>query len=133
MKAYIAISYSRQRFLVKEKDTIKNVLNYYGIIPFVFTESYNFTSAQEREMMTAALEQIDSCDLLIAETSDKAIGIGIEAGYAKAMKKPVIYMRNANAGHSTTLSGISDFSIFYNDEEDLKIKLIAVLSQILHQ
>lgn len=130
MKAYIAISYNNRIFLTKETNAIQDVLNRWGIAPFVFADKYYFTSRQEREMMTTALKEINSCDLLIAETSDKAIGIGIEAGYAKAMNKPVIYLRHANSEHSTTMSGISDWQIVYTNENDLTIKLTKVLSSL---
>ena len=41
--------------------------------------------------MKQATADIDKCDILIAETSDRGIGIGIEVGYAKAKKKPIFY------------------------------------------
>ena len=71
-------------------------------------------------MMQQAMLSINDCDLLIAETSDKGIGIGVEVGYAKAKEKPVIYMRNKSAEHSTTVSGISDFQVVYKDVTELK-------------
>ena len=37
---------------------------------------------------------IDNSDILIAEVSEKAIGVGIEVGYAKAKGKPIIYIKN---------------------------------------
>lgn len=77
--------------------------------------------------MQQAMKDIDRCDLLIAETSDKGIGIGIEVGYAKAKNKPVIYVRHNTAEHSATVSGISDFQIVYVDAEDLKKQLSGVL------
>ena len=74
-------------------------------------------------MMQNAIEDIEKSAILIAETSEKGIGIGIEVGYAKAQKIPVIYVRNSKSEHSTTVSGIADFSIIYSDEKDLEEKL----------
>ena len=74
-------------------------------------------------MMKEALKRLDECDLLIAETSDKAIGIGVEAGYAKAKGIPVIYLRREDAEHSTTVAGISDVQIIYHDINDLSDQL----------
>lgn len=82
-------------------------------------------------MMQQAMDDIDKCSMLIAETSDKAIGIGIEAGYAKAKGKPVIYLRHKDAEHSTTLSGISDIQIIYSDTDDLATKLTNALNHFL--
>lgn len=130
MKAYISISYNKKEDFSEEIKIIKDALNEYHIIPFVFAEKYLFATTQEKEMMQQALADIDDSDFLIAEVSDKAIGIGVEAGYAKAMNKTVIYIRNKNAEHSTTISGVSDYSIFYNDIYDLKTSLLKIIKQI---
>ena len=81
-------------------------------------------------MMQQAMADIDKCDLFVAEVSDKAIGIGVEAGYAKAKGKPVIYIRGKQAEHSTTVAGISDFQIIYGDLADLQKQLSSALKQI---
>lgn len=130
MTAYIAISYSKRNELAEELTAIREALLASGIKPFVFTEQFQFSPVQEKEMMQEAMRQIDAADLLIAETSDKAIGIGIEAGYAKAKGKPVIYLRNTKADHSTTLSGISDLRVIYNDANDLRELLMPALEQV---
>src|SRR5260221_416703 len=120
MKAYISVGHSNRKFLDKELDTIADTLRTLDIEPFVFIDNYNFDLTQERQMMQQAMTDIENCDLLIAETSDKGIGIGIEVGYAKAKSKPVIYVRQKNAEHSTTVSGISDYQIVYYDTDDLR-------------
>lgn len=129
MKAYISVSFSKRAALNDAVKTITEALRSSAITPFIFVDVYHFHPVQEKEMMTAALKEIDNCDLLIAETSDKAIGIGIEAGYAKAKNKPVIYLRSKDAQHSTTLSGISDHTIVYADIPDLKNQLKKVLER----
>ncbi len=129
--AYIAISYSKRKELAEELAAIKEALLASGISPFVFVEQFQFNVSQEKEMMQEAMRQLDAADLLIAETSDKAIGIGIEAGYAKAKGKPVIYLRNKIADHSTTLSGISDQQIVYENNIDLKEKLLLSITQVM--
>ncbi|GAB2815510.1 hypothetical protein [Ferruginibacter profundus] len=77
------------------------------------------------------MEAIDSSDIFIAETSYKAIGIGVEAGYAKAKQVPVIYMRQINAAHSTTVAGISNYRVIYADASDLQQQLQTILQLIL--
>lgn len=129
MKTYISISYSKGKEMRQELETISSVLQSHGIIPFIFIDQFKFTAAQEKEMMQQAMLSIDECDLLIAETTDKAIGVGIEAGYAKAKGKKVIYLRKKNAEHSTTLSGISDFQIVYEGLADLKRQMVKMISK----
>lgn len=131
MKAYISISFAKRYSLVEEVNSIIETLKKLNIESLIFIDSYKFTPGQEKEMMERAMLSIDSCDLLIAETTDKGIGIGVEAGYAKAKGKPVIYIRSKNGEHSTTVSGISDFQVIYDDLGDLKRQLSAALSAIV--
>ena len=123
MKAYISVSFNRRQALEKELKTIKAALTKLGIDPFVFADNYNFDITQAQKMMKQATADIDKCDILIAETSDKGIGIGIEVGYAKAKMKPIVYLRHKTAEHSTTVSGISDFQIIYENIADLREQL----------
>ena len=132
MKSYISVSYSKRKFLNKELNAIVEVLNNLSIEPFVFVDNYNFDSTQERQMMEQVMIDIESCDLLIAETSDKGIGIGIEVGYAKAKKKPIVYLRHKNAKHSSTVSGISDHQIVYCDIDDLRNQLTNTINRLVN-
>jgi nucleoside 2-deoxyribosyltransferase len=120
MTAYISVSFSRRKLIAKEVAAITETLHEFKITSLVFVDSYNFDPSQERQMMKQAMADIDKCDLLIAEVSEKAIGVGIEVGYAKAKSKPIIYIRKKQAEHSTTVSGISDFQIIYSDAADLQ-------------
>lgn len=131
MTAYISISVNKRDSLEQEIKSIMQVLNDFKIVPFLFVDHYRFEPAQEQIMMQQAMKDIEQCTMLIAETSDKAIGIGIEAGYAKAKGKPVIYVRRSTAKHSTTLSGISDFQVIYTDVNDLQQQFRAIIPQIL--
>ena len=130
MTAYISVSFSKRKLADKAINAIINTLQECNITPFVFVDKYRFEPSQEKQMMRQAIAGIESCDLLIAECSDKAIGIGIEAGYAKAKNKPVVYIRHKEAAHSTTLSGISDFQVIYNDTIDLQKQLAVVIEKI---
>jgi len=131
MTAYISVSFSNRKLADNVLTTIADTLNELGIATFIFVDNYKFEATQERQMMQQAMADIDNCDMLIAETSHKAIGIGVEAGYAKAKGKTIIYMRQTNAEHSTTVAGISDLQIVYNDEGDLKRKLAGIAGKIL--
>lgn len=131
MKAYISVSFSKRKLLDKEITAIVDILNVFKISAFVFVDNYKFNITQEREMMQQAMTDIYNCNILIAETSNKGIGIGIEVGYAKAKGKPIIYLRQKDAEHSTTVSGISDFQIIYDDVNDLREQLAEILNRIM--
>ncbi len=131
MKAYISISYSKRKIFEDEVCSIIETFKELSIEPFVFVDQYKFDVTEEKQMMRQALADIDNCDVLVAEVSDKAIGIGIEAGYAKAKGKPIIYMRKNSSEHSTTLSGISDFQIIYRNVEELRFFLSATMKILI--
>ena len=114
-----------------ELTAVTEILRLFNIESFVFVDLFRLSQNEEMEMMKQAMKSIDECDLLIAETSDKAIGIGVEVGYAKAKNKPVIYLRNKTAEHSTTVSCISDFKVIYADVMDLKESLIGIIQEIV--
>lgn len=117
--AYLAISLALRTSLDSVVKTLKEVLNNHGIELFVFVDHFEFSPDQEKEMMQQAFGEIDRCTLLIAECSEKAIGVGIEAGYALGKGKQVWYLRPQTAPHSTTLAGAADKSFIYRDTEDL--------------
>lgn len=127
-KAYISVSHNNRQLLSKELTAVIDTLAQFNIVSLIFVDQYTFGAAEEQQMMRQAMEDIDHCDLLIAETSHKGIGIGVEVGYAKARNKPVIYLRHKNAEHSTTVSGISDFHVVYEGALDLQQQL----SKIVH-
>ncbi|MCA4805516.1 hypothetical protein [Myroides odoratimimus] len=129
-QVYISCSFSMQKELKEVIDTIKKAGEAVDYTPFVFIEQYTFDITQEKEMMIQALKDIDQSCCLFAETTDKGIGIGIEAGYAKAQGKPIVYLRQADASHSTTMSGMADYHILYHNTEDLGRQVKKVLPQI---
>lgn len=127
---YISCSFSMQHELREAINTIKKAVTVADCTPFVFIEQYTFDVTQEKEMMQCALQDIDESCCLLAETTDKGIGIGIEAGYAKAQGKPIIYLRQAEVSHSTTMSGLADYHVLYRDTKDLSEQLNGVLLQV---
>ncbi len=82
-------------------------------------------------MMQAACEAIRQVDLLVAEVSEKAIGVGIEVGYAAALGIPVIYLRKADSDYSTTVGGLAAYSLIYDRAEGISALLIPVLQQMV--
>ena len=83
--------------------------------------------------MQSACRENDQSDLHIAEVSEKAIGVGIEIGYAVALKIPVIYVRNLLAEHSTTASGSANHTIIYENTADLSFQLLQVLISLKNE
>lgn len=114
-----------------EINTIKDVCNECSIQPLVFIEKYsNFEN--NKAMMDQAFEEISRSDILIAELSQKSIGVGIELGYAKALHKPVVYVMKTGSECSTTAGGASDHIIEYSCLKDLKEQLYKTLKEKYH-
>ena len=130
MQAYIAISFSQRPFLSEALQAITGALQHHNILPFVFVDQYRFSQHQEKEMMQQAFADINTSDI-IAETSEKAIGVGVEVGFAKARNKTIIYLRHQSAEHSTTVAGSSDFQIIYQNAADLKQQLMIILKTLM--
>ena len=133
MKAYLSISFGGRKEMEESVQIITNSLKTANIETWIFVDQYLFKTNQEKKMMQQALADIDACDFLIAETSIKGIGIGIEVGYAKAKGKTVVYIRNKKAELSTTVSGISDYQIVYASANELRVKLNEILPLIKQQ
>ncbi|MBZ0320496.1 MAG: nucleoside 2-deoxyribosyltransferase [Anaerolineae bacterium] len=95
-----------------------------------FVRRYSFAEGQAREMMAATLQSIQQADVLIAEVSEKVIGVGIEIGYAAALGKPIVYARKLDAPFSTTVGGLATIAIVYDNPQDLEDKLIDALHSL---
>ena len=125
--AYFGISKSNRVHFDKEIDQLKKCLIKHDIDLLVFVDKYGFKIGEEKEMMSIAFKEIDKSDFLIVELSKKAIGVGIEVGYAFAKRKPIIYIKRKNAKHSTTVDGCSDFIIEYENEMHLSEEIEKII------
>lgn len=125
--AYFGISKSNRVHFDNEIQQLKNCLTKHDINLLVFVDKYNFNPDQEKEMMSIAFEEIDNSFFLIVELTKKAIGVGIEVGYAVAKQKPIIYIKRKNAKHSTTVARCSNFSIEYENEFHLSEEIEKII------
>jgi len=129
-RAYIAIAFSQYRTMQAELEAIRAVLEAVQIEPFVFVEHYHFALDEASEMMQTAKKHLDESDILIAELSHKAIGVGVEVGYMAAQGKPIVYLRRTGSDYSSTVGGLATYEIVYRDIEDLKGQLRIVLGNL---
>ncbi|HEY0740253.1 MAG TPA: hypothetical protein VGD40_02290 [Chryseosolibacter sp.] len=129
MKAYIAVGKDRRDDLSLEIAAIAATFTEHGIRPFVFVDEYRLADLPERDLMKQAFSEIDTSAILFAEVSEKAIGVGIELGYAKGISKFIVCARKENAEHSTTAAGSSDFVIVYSDATQLRDQLTLAITK----
>lgn len=91
-------------------------------------EQWGQASLDSRELMRLTFAEIDSCDLLVVDLSEKGVGLGIEAGYAAARGIPILTLAPHHVNLSQTLAGISDKIIVYEDAGELAERLAAYLN-----
>lgn len=130
MKAFLSISYHEKDKLQKEIAVVETELKSHLFETLVFVKKYQFANNQTKEMMQLAFQELQTCDVFLAEISDKAMGVGIEAGLAYALNIPVIYFRKKHKPDSTTMNGIAMYEFEYESIEDLKIGIKTALTKI---
>ena len=127
--AFVSVSYAHYRALSAELDAIAAVLSAHGITARIFVRDYAFAPEDTRAMMAAALHDLRTADLLIAEVTHKAIGVGIEVGMAAALDKPILYVRHRDSEPSTTVGGLAAAAITYRDAADLRTQLSETMAR----
>ena len=70
------------------------------------------------ELMRRAFSYIDQADMVVLECTEKGVGLGIEAGYARAKNKPLFLVARTGTDISVTAQGIATKVIFYNEPEE---------------
>lgn len=82
-------------------------------------ERWGELKCDARDLMQQTFASIGSCDVLVVDASEKGVGIGIEAGYAYAMNKPIWVIARSGSELSETLKGIADAVRTYEDSGEL--------------
>jgi len=65
----------------------------------------------------------NDCDLIIAEVSYPATGLGIELGWADMLKVPVVCIYKKDSKVSGSLKAVTDTFLEYSDSGDLIAKV----------
>lgn len=125
--AFVSVSYAQRAAMRPALDAIRAACESAGLHAHIFVAAYDFAPDDARAMMDQAQADIRAARLLIAEVTHKAIGVGIEVGFAAALHKPVIYLRHADAARSTTVDGIADYALAYASPDDLRDRLARLL------
>lgn len=128
-QAYIAIAMHKRQMMHAEVKAICTALHLAKIVPFVFLDHYHFAPEDALNMMQTARKHMDESNILIAEVSHKAIGVGIEVGYMAAQGKTIIYLRRDGTDYSTTVGGLAAFEIVYRGAKDLQEQFISLVKE----
>lgn len=125
--AFVSVSFAYRHALSDALAAISEACVASGLRAHIFVNAYSFAPEQTRAMMDQTATDIRAAQVLIAEVTYKAIGVGIEVGYAAALGIPVIYVRHTAAEPSTTVGGIADHTVIYGSAESLRRRLSILL------
>ena len=118
-KVFVSYSYSKREDVRVLHEKIKRLMeDKFGLEVYAFVFDYNDT-ADDNKLMNDALSKVNESDMLIVELSNKSVGVGIEAGYAKAKGKPIIYLHKQETELKQTMNGIADEVVTYENTENL--------------
>jgi nucleoside 2-deoxyribosyltransferase len=118
MKAFLSIKYFADHRNKNRIQAISSALKQNGIDSVCIArdvEKWSTVAFEPNELMARTFQEIDSCDWVIIDLTEKGVGVGIEAGYAHAKKIPIITIANKGADISNTLRGISRHVFLYDD------------------
>ncbi len=125
MKAFITASF-KEGENEKEIEYLCSLVRESGFRDFCFVrdiENYH----DPKKLMNRAKREIEECDILLIDMTDKPTGRAIEAGIAFAQNKKIISIMKKGTKIKDATRGISDAIIEYEDIKDI-VKPLSLLS-----
>lgn len=92
-------------------------------------EHYQHIFDDPKELMIKAAQEIEDCDYLLIDMTDKPTGRAYEAGIAYAFGKKVVVIMKAGTAIKDTTKGIADIIIEYESIEDIVPQLKSYLDE----
>jgi nucleoside 2-deoxyribosyltransferase len=110
----------------QEIEKLCSVIKNAGFVDFCFirdVENYQKVYIDPKELMQRSREEINKCEALLIEATEKSTGRAIEAGIAYSLGKKIIVIIRKDTAIKDTLRGVADAVIEYTEIEDLAIPL----------
>jgi nucleoside 2-deoxyribosyltransferase len=123
VKAFVSIKYHADSRNRERIEGISAALEKSGFVTVCIVrdvERWGEVRYTPRELMSRTFAEIDSCDIVVVDLTEKGVGVGIEAGCAYARAKRIVTIAEQGADISTTLRGISDRVLVYERVGDLE-------------
>ena len=115
MKAYISIKFREDN---SNKDCIQKISSALERSGFetvcVARDIENWGEAEfsPADLMQRSFSAIESSDVFVVDLSEKGVGLGIEAGYAHAVKVPIASNRKRGFRHFNDATGDFEEAVF---------------------
>ncbi len=125
MKVFITASFKEG----KNKDEIERlclIVKNSGFSDFCFirdVENYQKVFNDSKELMERARVEIEKCDVLLFDATEKSTGRAIEVGIAYSLRKKIIVIMKKERVIKDTLQGVADAIIEYREIEDIQVML----------
>lgn len=122
MKAYLSIKFHHDNRNKVRIQKISAALAKSGLITYCLArdlEKWGAVTFTPNQLMQETFKAINRCDVVVVDLTEKGVGLGIEAGYAHAKGIPIITIAQKGSDISTTLQGISQQVILYNQFDEL--------------
>ena len=123
MKAYIGIKYHhdcRNRSVIEKISYILESAGYETSCIIRDKEKWGAVTVSPNELMEATFKEIDSCNIIVVDISEKGVGMGIESGYAYAKGISVFVIAKKGSDISNTMVGISKQIFIYEQLMDIE-------------
>ncbi|WLD24465.1 hypothetical protein NU10_03440 [Flavobacterium dauae] len=133
MRAYISVDTETRKLLGKEIIALGMAMGSANVEHFIFVDKYTMEAGQEAEFMQKAMKEIDTSNFIMVEATKINVTSCIELGYAKAKRKPIVYLQKAEAETNEVLFALSNFHILYSSPKDLFDQLSEFLKNVLPQ
>lgn len=133
MKAYISLNTHSRKNLSKELIAIGMALNARNVEQYVFVDKHQLEEGLEKNYMEMAMKEIDQCNFMIVDGTDIQVINCIEMGYARAKRKPIVYIHHEDVAPDAMFLGLSHFHISYANPKDLFDQMSDFLKSVLPQ
>lgn len=133
MRAYISVSPEHRKKLSKEFIALGMALSGVNADAFVFVDKHQCQEEQEQEYLNLAMQHIDASNFIIVEATHPSVLSCLELGYAKARKKPIVYLQHAEVKVESLMAAMGNFHILYESPKDLFDQMTEFLKNVLPQ
>lgn len=107
-----------------------------GFLVHCTNRDFDDFGRQERELeelIPYIEDAIERTDVVILDLTDKGVGLGVEAGFAAALQKPIVAVLHEDADPPTTIQLLAKRIVTYQGFEDLTHQLSNLKSLLLEQ
>ncbi len=122
MKVFLSVKYHADQSNRERIEKIANALEQCGCAVTCVVrdvKQWGQIHFEPAELMRRTFIEIDSCDWVAVDLTEKGVGVGIEAGYAYAKHIPIVTIAPVGSDVSTTLVGISSSVCLYEKWDDV--------------